>query len=425
MSGAYGLTAPTKKIARPHIYLTVKRGMKKSEVRRDLKDKFNCDAKLYFELLQEPKRKPKFKYLGKCSSTLKHNWMKSSSLRPTPGGGVLACMTNIPNHLRMPEENERHHLPVEQATGTLTMFCAHNNEHYALTCFHVGCATDQTKLNATLNIREDIEAIRSLPLTYEEHAREQQYYFAGKVAENNNDFISFGDDGPKYTPLGYFDKYHFDTMCDIMSLKVARDTKIKCEMTGVASPNWDNIWKELYKSVYHHDTVNVEKTGFSTDVSYGRIIPCDFSYKPETELLFQDAFAVKGYNGPFLKGGDSGAPVFFQDKNDEKQIFAYGVCEMDELPIIKRHESTSSSSHKTARPEKATISSKDDSNDINDDDSDRSSTWSEDESDDSEVEFQDESETTGEYFICLRLDTALENLGLHETICVSECSLKR
>ena len=395
--------------------------MKKSDVRHDLEDKFNCDTKLYFELLQESRRKPKFEYLGKCSSTLRPKWIKSSSLLPAPGGGILACVrnsSNTPNPLRVAEENERNDLPIEQGTGTLTMFCVSNNEHYALTCFHVGCATDETQLNATLNKKEDIEAIRSSLPAYVQHAMEQQYYYARKVTENNNDLISFGDDGRKYTQLGDFHKHHFDNKCDIMSLKIATTTKIKCTMTGVASPNWYNIWKELYKRVYNHDIVNVEKTGFSSDVSYGRIIPCDFSYKLGTELLFQDAHAVKGYGGPFLKGGDSGSPVFFQDENDTKQIFAYGVCEMDELPIIKRHESITSSSHKTTQAEKATTSSKYDS----DDDSDSSSTWSEDESDDYDVQFQEES---GEYFICLRLDTALENLDLQEAICVSECSLKR
>ena len=192
-------------------------------------------------------------------------------------------------------------------------------------------------------------------------------------------------------------------------------------MTGVAFPHWDNIRKELYKRVYNHDTVNVEKNGFSSGVGCGRIIPCDLSYKKGTELLFQDAYVVKGYGGPFLKGGDSGSPVFFQDKNDRKQIFAYGVCEMDELPITKWHDSSSSSSHKTTQSEKAATSSKGN----NDDESDSSSTWSENDSDDFEVEFQEESETSGEYFICLRLDTALKNLDLQEAICVSECSLKR
>ena len=56
-------------------------------VRRELEEKFKCDdAKEHFELLREPERKPKIKYLGLLSSKLR---CKLSSV--SPGGGVLAC----------------------------------------------------------------------------------------------------------------------------------------------------------------------------------------------------------------------------------------------------------------------------------------------------------------------------------------------
>jgi hypothetical protein len=65
LCGAYGLVGRNKKIPRPHLYLTVKRGVKISFVRRELEEKFKCeDAKEHFELLREPERKPKIKYLG-------------------------------------------------------------------------------------------------------------------------------------------------------------------------------------------------------------------------------------------------------------------------------------------------------------------------------------------------------------------------
>jgi hypothetical protein len=38
--------------------------------------------------------------------------------------------------------------------------------------------------------------------------------------------------------------------------------------------------------------VEVEKTGFSSALTRGYIVPCDFSYSQEQEPLFQDAFAV-------------------------------------------------------------------------------------------------------------------------------------
>ena len=100
--------------------------MKRSFVRRELEEKFKCDdAKEHFELLRERERKPKIKYLGLLS--------KSSSVSPTPGGGVLACSTSYTNlfPLRVPEENEKVDVPQVQGTGTLTMFCALNGQHYA------------------------------------------------------------------------------------------------------------------------------------------------------------------------------------------------------------------------------------------------------------------------------------------------------
>ncbi len=522
LCGAYGLTAPTKKISRPHIYLTVKRGKKKSDVRRDLEDKFKCDAKEYFELLQEPKRKPKIKYLGQHLGRVKSE--ASSSLRAAPGGGVLACINNNSsnsNPLRVPEKNERDNLSVAQGIGTLTMFCVHDNQHYALTCFHVGCATDSTRLNATINKKEEIEELRSSLPTYVKHAKQQQYYFTEMAVKNNNESISFGDDGSKYTPLGDFHKYHFDNKCDIMSLKVLADTEIDCRMQDTACPNWNSIWDEFYERVLRtgHNPVEVVKNGFSSGLTHGHIVPCDFSSNQETESLFQDAIVVKGCNGPFLESGDSGALVCFHGNDNHKQAFAYGVCELDELPLIKPHESRSSTFHGNAVSEHRTSS-------VDEDWDDGSSTWSEDcscsssrdqfesedefeneamdedveeaeykdkqstdadrtrtiecpkdngcqnefgsiwkfeyeqdneckikcddeneygdhnknenesecEEDDGfyfdddnvndqsdfEVEFRDESEgITGPYYICLRLDTALENLGLRP--CFSDC----
>jgi hypothetical protein len=43
-----------------------------------------------------------------------------------------------------------------------------------------------------------------------------------------------------------------------------------------------------------------------------------------------------------LEGGGSGSLVFFHDKNNQKQVFAYVVCEVDELLLPEQHESASS-----------------------------------------------------------------------------------
>ena len=504
LCGAYGLTAPTKKIARPHIYLTVKRGMKKSDVRRDLEDKFKCDAKEYFELLQEPKRKPKIKLLGRERNKVTSS---ATSVKAVAGGGVLACIKNSSNNsnpLRVLEENERENIPVPQGTGTLTMFCAHDGQHYALTCFHVGCATDETCLNAALIKKDNIQEIRnSLPI-YEEHAKEQQYYFAERVVvENNNEPITFGDDGRNYTPLGHFHKFQFDNKCDILSLKVSKDTEIDCKISGITSPNWTNIGVEYYERVFstgdNPDPVIVEKRGFSSAKTYGHIVPCDFSSSQENESLFQDAIVVKGYDGPFLKGGDSGSLVFLHDENDQKQVLAYGVCELDEVPaLFIQHESAqpatsvdydsdgssiwdgqdySCSSNevvdecveetelkdeedaeiqdtikfqednecenefenrnkrecgqdkecKVKCEEKNEDECEDehgyeDQNKSEDESGDNNYDNDADDKFDSEIVFWEES--TGPYFICLRLDTALENLGLDKAACYGVCGGK-
>ena len=209
------------------------------------------------------------------------------------------------------------------------MFCALNGQHYALTCFHVGCATDENRLNAAFNKVEYVQMMRNALPAYESYAKKQQYYFTEGNTENDNGLILFGDDGTDYTRLGGFDKYHFDNECDILSLKVSDGVKIDCKIVDATSPDWDSIWDELYDG--DSNLVEVEKTGFSSALTRGHIVPCDFSYSQEQEPLFQDAFAVKGCSGPFLEGGDSGSLVFFHDKNNQKQVFAYGVCEVDEL----------------------------------------------------------------------------------------------
>ncbi|CAB4027208.1 Hypothetical predicted protein [Paramuricea clavata] len=278
LCGAYGLVGRNKKIPRPHLYLTVKRGVKISKLR--------------------------------C---------KSSSVTPTPGGGVLACSNSSytnQNPLRVPEENEKVDVPQVRGTGTLTMFCALNGQHYALTCFHVGCATDENRLNAAFNKVEDVQKMRnSLPA----------YGTRGNTrgnTENDNVHILFGDDGTDCSRLGGpFDNYYFDNECDILSLKVLDGVKIDCKIADATSPDWDSIWDELYES----DSNLVE-------------------LQQEQEPLFQDTFAVKGCGGPFLEGGDSGSLVFFHDKNNQKQVFAYGVCEVDELLLPEPHESASSCS---------------------------------------------------------------------------------
>ena len=349
LCGAYGLIGPNEKIRRPHLFLTVKIGVKKSDARREIKDKFKCDPKKYFELLQEPERKPQIKYLSDHVSKF------MPPTQPAPGGGVSACTNNSSqsNPLRLPEENDEDNLPDEQGTGTLTMFCSPDGQHYALTCFHVGCANDESGFNAAFNKVEDIIKMRSSLVFYANHAREHQYYFTkgdddvnsdqnGYYERNNNEPISFGGNGRKYVRLGDFADYHFDTQCDILSLKIYDDIEINCRLEDVIYPNREEMWTKLNRILKSQTPVMVEKIGFSSAVTYGRIATSNFTYIHEKDVLFENAIVVEGCSVPFLQGGDSGCPVFLPYKNNQI-AFAYGVCEMDVLRLPVQRVAASSS----------------------------------------------------------------------------------
>jgi hypothetical protein len=228
----------------------------------------------------------------------------------------------------------------------------------------------------------------------------------------------------------------------------------------------------MYERVFSIDRnpVEVEKIGFSSAKTSGHIVSCDFSGFQENEFLFQDAIVVKGCSGPFLEGGDSGSLVFFHDKNNQKQVFAYGVCELDELPALipttsvdddsdgssiwdedqscssnkdeseeeTEHEDEEETEHEDKREcrqdKECNVKSKEnnedecggehgyvDQNKSEDENGDNKYDNDADDQSDVEVVFQ---ESTGPYFICLRLDTALENLGLDKAACYSDCGGK-
>ena len=77
--------------------------------------------------------------------------------------------------MRVREENERD-LPDVQGTETITMFCCRNGQHYALTCSHAACPSDENRLNAVIHKAEDIQQMRFSLLNFQAHARLKQYY---------------------------------------------------------------------------------------------------------------------------------------------------------------------------------------------------------------------------------------------------------
>ena len=233
-------------------------------------------------------------------------------------------------------------------------------------------------------------------------------------------------------------------------MKIPEDTRVNCEVVDVTSLNWESTWDELLENAESLSTqpLKVEKTGFASDLTRGHIVSCHVSYKD----LFTNAIVVKGCDGSFLESGDSGALVFFHDKNDKKQVFAYGVCEVDELNCLPEQQGPRCSDDSDSdgssiwNTEDSSCGSEDDNLEYkeredectdqkNGDagsvcrDEDEHANYDHDGADDTsdvEIVFQEESvqNATGPYYICLRLDTALEKLGFHEAACINDCGNK-
>ncbi len=355
--------------------------MSNDDVFRELKEKFTCDdPNEYFELLQEPERKPKIKFFMENRNGLNSSTEPSNKLRAVSGGGVLACTRrshDIQNPCHVREELGTDDFPNVQGTGTLTMFACKNGRHYALTCCHVGCANDVNRFNAAINKLNDIKEMRKSLESYVRHAKRQEYHFQESIVENDNGPISNGDNGGRHMRLGCFDKHHFDDECDILSVIIPKGIKIDCKVPGVTPPDWDKIWHELSERVLKkagENPVVVEKLGFTSGLTDGHIVVSEFYYKHEDIDLFYDAVVVKGLSDSFLKGGDSGCPVFFYDRDNQKQVFAYGVCELDVLQLPE--------------PQRSLY-------------------------------------PTGPFSICFCLYKALENVGLLEAACFNECGGNR
>ena len=454
-------------ISHLHLFLTVKRGTKKSDVRRELQEKFECDAKEYFELLREPKKDPKIKCLadsndGSSPST------SASSVLPFPGGGVLACDNEKytgPNPMKVEEDKEGYESGF-RATGTLTMFCFKGEHHYALTCCHVGSINDGDSL---LDPKQRFQRDNN-----EYSAKIKTYRFKEKE-ENNNEAMSCDesdDDRTNSVSLGDFHMCRWDSECDILSLKIPEQTEVNCEIADVTPPDWNSLWDEILENTESISAkpLNVEKIGFKSALTHGHIAVYNASYKG----LFKNAIAVKACDDrPFLEGGDSGALVFFRDRNGMKKAFAYGVYEVDKLnlpwangidgnsvsqnvensPSISSEESEDDEymdvdqeksddeseyedDEDTVRDESDHESECEDDEDTVRDESDHESECEDDEDTDGD-ESDDESECgdkedddgvvftdtlKGQYFICFRLDTALKKLNLKEAACVNACA---
>ena len=373
--------------------------MKHSEVFPKLQKTFNChDPHEYFELLEEPERKPKFKrlsdrYEDNLSVGSQLSTPDASSVEAVPGGRVLplAFSSDDSNPMLTPGSGKK----VEtMGSGTLTMFCCKNEQHYALTCSHVGCVTDEKRSQKAFNRQENIqEEHDSLSHNNDKNANRQKYYYE-EGSEQNDDTAS-SSDAPASKPLGIFHKCHFDDQCDIMSVKITESIEINCQVADVPPPDWNEIWIQLHDRVIKKpdpNPVKVEKICLSSTCPTGRIVATNINYYDvdgagddardlrafnidhnDNNVMFYDTTIVKGDSGSFLRKGESGSLVRFFDKKEKKKVFAYGVLEAEKL-LLPGHESPISD---------------------------------------------------GPYAVCLSLETALDELGFDNAGCFDVCGGKR
>ena len=161
--------------------------MKTSQVYCEIKEEFKCDPKKFFELFRESKRQQKIEYLS----------------TPTTGGGIVAVNeASDPSPMRVPGDIVDENPGSCTATGTLTMFCCQNCEHFALTCFHVGCATDEQRFCAAFN-QQQLSDIQKNVKAYQSFAQQLKYRYKEKFErvdesddenDDENDDDQNGDD---------------------------------------------------------------------------------------------------------------------------------------------------------------------------------------------------------------------------------------
>ncbi len=401
---------------------------------------FQCDPKKYFELLREPKRKPEFKCLS----------------RPKSGGNIFAVDVsndNEPNPSQQVSENDINDGEswITRASGTLAMFCYKNSNHYALTCFHVACITDEQCSNQAFNHpSEKFLTIRNSIEGHESFAKERlQFFYRPQVNENIDENQNHGNPS-HYVRLGEVSMCCFDSKSDFMSIRVPEEIEITCELEEINSPDWQGIWKELHDRNIQRagsaNAVKVEKHGFPPNPKHsGHIVESNYSYASERKLLFQDAIVIKGNSDTFLKEGDSGTLIYFLDENNEKQAFAYGVFEVDQLDqeemssdedseISDENSSENSSENNSGNgsrngSEYEDSSGRDSSSNTNVEacvgaakEYEREDRDEGDSDPDEFVIFRDVNEENGPFAVCLKLNTALKQLELSGAGCFKKCS---
>ena len=215
-----------------------------------------------------------------------------------------------------------------------------------------------------------------------------------------------GNDGQRIS-LGKYCNGLFDTETDILSIEINnQDVDVDSSKFDVKfSKDREQLHREfgqLYKSEMN---VTVEKNGYASNRTTGRLICPSYCHRESGKILFENMYVVERVEVPFFESADSGALISWVNGEDIKHGFAYAVCDVDDIDL--------------PRPP-ADDESEDESEDKSDDErEDSSGSKCSDKSDDS-ISFSENVAKTenkprnenGPYYLCHDIFTALDRLKL-------------
>ena len=266
-----------------HLYVTVheKERMYEEILKERIDEEFRWKASKFIEFRCDPFSIHKFKMLGNVRA--RNN---SLNLSQKFSDGYSCC-------------------------GAWTMLCCKNENYYALICAHVSCNTkdlqnDVTKITDVINTR---------------NANDVSMYF--HHPHNSKEEMQLST-----VPCNTVSK--FNSEGDIMCIPVRNKDNFQRlggdDMERLAL-NFKEINEELYKTANCNKGVVEVRT--SNDIN-GYISERNFSYiDADSTTIFKNAVKVKS-SAIFLEKCDSGTLVYFKDRKDVWQPFAYGVCNIDD-----------------------------------------------------------------------------------------------
>ncbi|XP_046844542.1 uncharacterized protein LOC124438449 isoform X2 [Xenia sp. Carnegie-2017] len=273
LCGKYGIARPTDELNYRHMYLEVDESKTEDVLKQEIDNKFKWKASDYIELRYvDPRKKIEIQQLSNNVMVSRHD-----------------------------DPNKSH--------STLTLFCCKDEQHYALTCAHVGYPK---------SIPEDQRTF-----LYIRHQRENEARAVNYLHENKYFYI------PKKTTeiaLGKLAAYSYNQETDIMAIlvddKATKFTAAEIEVPG----SFDDIIGYLSENVgiqkvYKAGRESGENTIFDVNYSF----PSNENETPS----YRDVVAVKS-DHEFLEKGDSGSLIYCYDENMKKIPFAYGIAKVND-----------------------------------------------------------------------------------------------